>query len=193
MNDNNDDLQNAINGIVNGAEAPMAEAPAAPAEAPIEAATPDLGVPPVPPMPGEMAPEMQLPQMEAVDPAAGLMNETPAPIEGQIVAPEVTPEVAPEAAMESAPVFEAPAELATPEVAPVAGEISDVKKSMIQDLIPLMDKVQLSPEKKFAFYKEVIDENHDKTMVAPAYEAAKGIVDETAKAEALLYLIEESE
>jgi hypothetical protein len=165
----NDDLQNAINGIVNG----TADATAAPAT---DAAAPDLGVPPVPPMAPEEAPaDMQLPSMPVPDPAAGLMNATPEPIEEQ-------------AAEMPAPVTEVP----EPVTAPV-NELSDVKQLMISDLIPLMDKVQLTPEKKFAFYKEMIDIKHDKTMVPAAYEAAKGIADEAARAEALLYLINEAE
>ena len=81
-----------------------------------------------------------------------------------------------------------------PEAAPAENsELSSVKQSMIQDLIPLIDKVSLEADKKFDLYKEVIDSTHDKTMVPAAYEAAKGIADDTAKAEALLYLINESE
>lgn len=184
MNDNNDDLQNAINGIVNGA-APAADAPAeeAPATAaPAGADTPDLGVPPMPPMAPEDAPaDMQLPTMPVPDPAAGLMNEAPAPIEEQAAEAQEMP----------APVAEVPEPVATETVA--ATELSDVKKNMISDLIPLMDKVELTPEKKFAFYKEVIDAKNDKNLVPEAYAVAKTLTDDAAKAEALLYLIDKAE
>ena len=64
---------------------------------------------------------------------------------------------------------------------------------MIQDLIPLMDKVALDASKKFDFYKEIIDETHDQKMVSDAYAVAKEITDDAKKAEALLYLINEAE
>ena len=178
MNDNNDDLQNAINGIVNGA---ASGADAASVDA--GAGVPDLGTAPVPPMSGDAAPDMQLPQAPVadaapvadVDPAAGLMNAAPESIEEQ-AAPANEP-VAPE------PV-EAPAH---------SGAISEVKKNMIQDLIPLMDKIDLTPEKKFSFYQEIIDAEGDSNLVPDAYAAAKGIADDAARAEALLYLIDKAE
>lgn len=206
MDQSNDDLQNAINGIVaGGADAAAPAMPEAPA--PAGAEVPDLGMPPMPPVPtGDASLDMALPnvapapeQAPAPEPGADLMNQAPASIEEQAAA-----EAAP--AMPEAPVAEpapaAPADVAEsvmgmPETVPVApaenSELSSVKQSMIQDLIPLMDKVSLEADKKFDLYKEVIDSTHDKTMVPAAYEAAKGIADDTAKAEALLYLINESE
>ncbi len=144
MNDNNDDLQNAIDGIVNGADAKPVDKKD---DAPVLTPDIDFGAAPVPPIGGD-APEMELPGT-----------------------PEVKEEV----------------------VAPASTELKDIKKAMISDLIPLMDKVNLPAEKKFAFYKEIISEKHDKSMVPAAYEAAKGITDEATKAEALLYLIDEAE
>ena len=200
MDQSNDDLQNAINGIVaGGADAAAPAMPETPA--PAGAEVPDLGMPPMPPVPtGDASLDMALPNVApAPEPGADLMNQAPASIEEQAAA-----EAAP--AMPEAPVAEtaptAPTDVAEsvmgiPETAPVApaenGELSSVKQSMIQDLIPLMDKVSLEADKKFDLYKEVIDSTHDKTMVPAAYEAAKGIADDTAKAEALLYLINESE
>lgn len=229
MDQSNDDLQSAINGIVNaenGAPAPAPEM-AAP-----EAGMPDLGMPPMPPAPEagasldmalpntepvaeaapEMTPEMAAPEITAPEvsapaPEADLMNQAPASIEEQAAAeaaPEapvpdmVAPEVAPEAGAEAPEVMPEMAEVA-PEVAPAEisaeapSELSSVRQSMIQDLIPLMDKVSLDADKKFGLYKEVLDSTHDKTMVPAAYEVVKGIADDTARAEALSYLLNESE
>ena len=181
----NEDLQNAINGIVNsGTEAPVNDGP-------------DLGTPPTPPMPENVAPEMQLPTMAVPDPAAGLMNTAPESIEKQATetpaeVPEPTPENVPD------PVDGTLSETAVENIAesvekmPVNGEISDVKRDMIKDLIPLMDKVSLTPEKQFGFYKEVIDATHDKEMVPAAYNVAKKLEDDKERAEALLYLIDEA-
>ncbi|MBQ2639084.1 hypothetical protein IJF91_03425 [Candidatus Saccharibacteria bacterium] len=201
MDQSNDDLQNAINGIVNagGANAPEAAAPAAGAE------MPDLGVPPMPPVPEAGASlDMALPgvQPEAVpeapvpEPGADLMNQAPASIEEQAAA-EAAPEnapapemTAPEATVSEAMPEAAPAPEATPEI---SGDLASVRQSMIQDLIPLMDKVSLGADKKFGLYKEVLDTTHDKNMVPAAYEVVKGMEDDTARAEALSYLLNESE
>lgn len=171
---NNDDLQNAINGIVNGDGAP------------------DLGEAPVPPIDGEGAPDMTLPTTAVPDPAAGLMNADPESIEEQAAAPAPVAEV-------PDPVDGTLSETAVDTLAesvekmPIGGEMSDVKKNMISDLIPLMDKVSLTPEKQFGFYKELIDATHNKDLVPGAYTAAKKIADDKERAEALLYLIDESE
>lgn len=184
----NDDLQNAINGIVNSGDAANAEAPAA--------GLPDLGEAPAPTEAGD-APDMQLPSMPVPDPEAGLMNSAPESIEEQAADDTIS---AP------APVSEVPdpvdgtlSETAVDKIAdtvekmPSSGEISDVKKSMISDLIPLMDKVSLTPEKQFGFYKELIDATHNKELVPGAYNTAKKMADDKERAEALLYLIDESE
>lgn len=187
----NDDLQSAINGIVN--------AGAGGAPAPIESETPDLGVPPIPPVPGVTAG----PDLTNI-PAEPIMPEPVAPTPIEPAAPEVAPVEQP--AVETPVVGDAPVEAAAeapaesvaesvmnmPETA-ATSELSDVKKSMIQDLIPLINHVSLDADKKFGFYKEAISSTHDKTMVPAAYEAVKGIEDETKKAEALLYLIDEAE
>ena len=63
---------------------------------------------------------------------------------------------------------------------------------MISDLLPLMDKVSLTPEKQFGFYKEIIEASHNVDLIPGAYNAAKKIVDEKERAEALLFLIDAS-
>jgi hypothetical protein len=133
MSENNDDLQNAIDGIVNSADAA----------------------------------DMELPKMSVPDPTAGLMNADADPIEDYA---------------EAEPVVEAPKKASK-------GDLDDIKKDMISDLIPLMGKVDLTPEKKYAFYKEVIDARGDKSLVPGAYEVVKQLSDDKKKAEALLYLI----
>jgi len=205
MDQSNDDLQNAINGIVNagGANA-AAPVTGAPADATSTGATdmPDLGVPPMPPVPEAGASlDMALPgvQPEAVpeapvpEPGADLMNQAPASIEEQAAA-EAAPEIAP---TPETPVSEPTIESVSEPVGGVTpetpNELSSVRQSMIQDLIPLMDKVTLGADKKFGLYKEVIDSTHDKSMVPAAYEVVKGIEDDTARAEALSYLLNESE
>lgn len=186
-NTQNDDLQSAIDGIVNANKA-KEEMAAAPAKDEL----PDLGVPPVPPMPPVPGAPIEAPAATTETPAAPSFGVMPEPAA---------------AATETAPAAEAPAAEPTfpkikltesePAAAPVetsttTSELSAVKESMIEDLLPIIDKVQVAPEKKFELYKDIIESKHDKSKVPAAYEAAKGITDETKKAEALLYLIDEA-
>ena len=172
----NDDLQNAINGIVNGSED--------------KGGMPDLGAAPAPTM-GDGAPAMELPSMPVPDPAAGLMNSDPNPIEEQAVPEPVKDLPDPVDGTLSETAVDTITE--SVEKMPVSEEMSAIKRDMIKDLIPLMDKVSLEPEKQFGLYKEVIDATHDKDLVAGAYNAAKKMADDKERAEALLYLINESE
>jgi hypothetical protein len=172
----NDDLQNAINGIVNGGATGAADNTATAAAT----GTPDLGVPPVPAtdlvMPDFGGPLPDLTNPDPVDIAATPAPEAP-------VAPEVT-----------APVAEPVVDFsAMPELNATPATFSDVKEKMIRDLLPIIDKVNVEPEKKFELYKHVISKTHDQAMVADAYAAIKDLADEKAKAEALLFLIDEAE
>ena len=73
------------------------------------------------------------------------------------------------------------------------GELGEVRQAMMRDLFPLMDKVEMSAEKKYELYHEMLEATKDKSMVAAAYEAVKGIGDDKMKAEALLYLLDFTE
>ncbi|MBP7774998.1 MAG: hypothetical protein KA069_00185, partial [Candidatus Saccharimonas sp.] len=59
------------------------------------------------------------------------------------------------------------------------------------ELRPLVDKLTLAPEEKFDTYLLLIRSTDDKTLIAPAHEAAKAIVDEARRAQALLDIIKE--
>lgn len=74
---------------------------------------------------------------------------------------------------------------------PVAGELDSVKQQAITELRPLVDKLTLPPEEKFDTLLLLIRSTDDKTLIAPAHEAAKAITDETRRAEALLNIIKE--
>lgn len=68
-------------------------------------------------------------------------------------------------------------------------DLGQVKDAMLQDLVPLMDKLDIAPEQKWRFYYEVIQKTGDKGLVAPSYGVVKDITDEKVKADALLYLL----
>ncbi len=137
---NNDDLQNAINGIV-GRENNVNN------ENSIESAFVAPPIPPTPAIPSipELNNDLGVPELN--------MTETPK----------------------------------------VDGDLEKTKNEMIKELLPLIDKVELPAEKKFEFYKQIIEKEHNKEIVPAAYRAVKEITDEKNKAEALLYLINETD
>lgn len=120
--------------------------------------------PPLPPMP---APEGNEPLATEED-TTPAMPEMPAP---------------------TAPAVEMPA---APMPAPSAsGELDGIKQEALGELRPLVDKLNVSPEEKFDTYLLLLRSTDDKSLVAPAHEAAKDIQDEARRAQALLDIIKE--
>lgn len=77
-------------------------------------------------------------------------------------------------------------------VTPVAdNNLDNVKNEAIKELRPLVDKLNISAEEKFDTYLLLIRSTDDKTLIAPAHEAAKNIADESRRAQALLDVIKE--
>lgn len=72
-------------------------------------------------------------------------------------------------------------------------ELGEVRQAMMHDLFPLMDKVEMSAEKKYELYHEMLEATKDESMVPAAYDVVKGIADDKERAEALLYLLEFTE
>lgn len=69
--------------------------------------------------------------------------------------------------------------------------LDSIKKEALGELRPLVDKLNVSPEEKFDTYLLLIRSTDDKTLIAPAHEAAKAIKDEAKRADALLNIIKE--
>ncbi|MBR2710048.1 hypothetical protein IKF02_00225 [Candidatus Saccharibacteria bacterium] len=69
-------------------------------------------------------------------------------------------------------------------------DIHQVKEAALRDLIPLLDRLSMSPSQKFNLYRDIFDNLRDYTVLGPAYNAAKEITDDTERGEALLYLVE---
>jgi hypothetical protein len=122
---------------------------------------------------------------------SGADGDAPAaPIEESIVE---TPPV-----VEAAPVVPEmpPLEETTPPVTtatPTAGheELEGIKKEALEELKPLVDKLQLPPEEKFDILLLIIRSCDDEELVNKAHHTATEIVDETRKAQALLDIIKE--
>ena len=164
-----------------------------------------LGVPPAPPIPDFLSND-PIDATNTSSVMADLTNMEPTPITNEPVAgsePAVTSVNEPvmqngntaiEATAAVTPVETAPIEtgsLVTEEMN--ADQFENVKKQMLQDLYPLMDKIKMQPEQKFKVFKQMIESTGSKEMIASAYEAVKGIGNEEARAEALLFLVEKAD
>lgn len=115
--------------------------------------------------------------------------ETPAaevPVEEASVAeeaPAIAPE--PEAIDSAAPVAAMPLEASD------SPELDSIKRDALEELRPLVDKLDLPADEKFDTLLLVIRSTDDKTLVDAAFTAAKGITDENKRAQALLDVIKE--
>ncbi len=69
--------------------------------------------------------------------------------------------------------------------------LDNIKISALQDLRPLVDKLNVSNEEKFDIYLLLLRSSDDNTLIQQEYEAARNIEDETKRANALLDVIKE--
>lgn len=123
----------------------------------------------------------------ADDSATPAMSDITAP-----VAPATPAPVVDETTVMPAPALEPTPLVPAPGLIPVPGnELDTVKQDAITELRPLVDKLTLAPEEKFDTYLLLIRSTDDKSLIPPAHEAAKAIVDETRRAQALLDIIKE--
>lgn len=71
------------------------------------------------------------------------------------------------------------------------GPLSDLKQQALQQLAPLVGKLDQSPEEKFRTTMMMIQATDNQDLLPAAYEAANQISDEKAKAQALLDVVNE--
>ena len=69
-------------------------------------------------------------------------------------------------------------------------DLDRVKINALNEIRPILETVDILPEKKFTIYKDIIELTDDKACIEPAHNAARQIADEKERAEALLYIIE---
>jgi hypothetical protein len=88
---------------------------------------------------------------------------------------------------------------------PVAGAVSDdqaddqgdpntlldIKQQALQQLSPLVGHLDQTPEERFRTTMMMIQASDNKALIPDAYEAARSITDEKAKAQALLDIVNE--
>ena len=70
-------------------------------------------------------------------------------------------------------------------------ELDSIKKSALEELRPLVDRLNLPADEKFDTLLLIIRSTDDKSLVTAAHEAARAIEDETKRAQALLDVIKE--
>lgn len=114
---------------------------------------------------------------------------------------EETPAAAETSTPDPLPAPAAPEPVADPVTEPVATpadpvhtgspELDSLKKDALEELRPLVDKLDLPADEKFDTLLLLIRSTDDKTLLGAAHEAAKGIADETKRAQALLDVIKE--
>lgn len=71
------------------------------------------------------------------------------------------------------------------------GPLASIKKDVLVELRPLVDKLNISPEEKFDTLLLLIRSTDDSSLIESAHEAAKGITDESRRAEALFEIVKE--
>lgn len=95
----------------------------------------------------------------------------------------------------TAPVDDQAAAIPVPDPVPQqmapADDLTPIKNEAINELRPLVDKLNIPPEEKFDTYLLLLRSTDDRTLIGPAHTAAQGIADEGKKAQALLDIIKE--
>lgn len=75
--------------------------------------------------------------------------------------------------------------------APSTDDLLHIKQEALHHLSPLVGHLEQSPEEKFRTTMMMIQASDDQTLIKAAYEAAKEITDEKARAQALLDVVNE--
>lgn len=129
--------------------------------------------------------------------AANVNNPAPAGPLPDAAAPVTTPVPQPApAAPAPEPTMAAP--VPTPSLPAMPGmtgmannSLDNLKKTALEELRPLVGKLNLPPEDKFDTLLLIIRSTDDQSLLEPAHEAAKSIQDEDKRAQALLDVIKE--
>ena len=85
----------------------------------------------------------------------------------------------------------APAMPASPALTIGSDDLTGIKQQALQQLSPIIDHLDQSPEEKFHITMMMLQATDDQNLVRSAYEAAKSIVDEKKRAKALLDVVNE--
>ena len=126
------------------------------------------------------------------------VEDTEIPIEPEIVAEPEEPTL-PDLTEFATPEIEMPDTITTvdnnttPSVSQDDDSLDPIKNQALEELRPLIEKLNIPAEEKFETYLLLIRSSDDKSLIAPAHQTALLIEDETKRAEALLDIIKEIE
>lgn len=122
-------------------------------------------------------------------------TQAPTPTDEGLSFEETPTAPAPDMATDSAATYTAPATPTIPAPSALgtntAPELESIKKSALEELRPLVDRLDLPADEKFDTLLLIIRSTDDKSLVTAAHEAARAITDETKRAQALLDVIKE--
>ncbi len=79
----------------------------------------------------------------------------------------------------------------TPPVPVEPADLVAIKQQALQDLSPIIDHLEQSPEERFHITMMMLQATDDQNLVKQAYEAARAITDEKKRAKALLDVVNE--
>ncbi len=152
-----------------------------------------------PPVTSQPAPEEQLAEAPAAapaeEPAFEAEPEQEAPSQESTGGPETGMRPIHEASPTPSAEDTADDILASPAAADSQGdtldELADIKRQALQQLSPLVNHLDQSPEERFRTTLMLLQSTDDKTLIKPAYESAQAITDDKARAQALLEIIKE--
>ncbi len=97
---------------------------------------------------------------------------------------------APTDTVKVSPAVVSPAPSAAPE-ATEDKELLSVKQQALEQLTPLVDKLDVPAEEKFNTYMMIIRASDDPKLIKPAFESAQAIAEDDKKAQALLDVVNE--
>ena len=130
------------------------------------------------------------------------LDDNQKPVDDGVVVPEPVveptndnsmPEPTPVLSNDPTPVVVAVPEPVSDDSRPVEpdGDLADLQKQAINELAPILGKLDLSNEDKFKTTMMMVQATDNQALLRDAHEAAKAIEDEKARAQALLDIINE--
>jgi hypothetical protein len=120
---------------------------------------------------------------------AGVSADEPVP-ETPIAADDAV--AAPAEPVEDVPAAGVTADQATDAIsAALVPRLNNVRSRALQDIKPLLDKLDVPADQKFDIYIEVLKASNDQSLIEPAYNLTSDIADETKRADDLLTIIRE--
>lgn len=184
----NDDLAKTLNEGLQFEETPMpGAAPGVPTPPPLPTA------PTTPPAPADDEDDMKMPSL---DPNAGDPDNEPFVAPTMDTTPPAPDEPKDDASKQQAPKVEHPhsknqnkKQFDTPHTG--NSDLDGLKASALEELRPLVGKLNLPAEERFDTLLLIIRSTDDQGLLQQAHDAAKEITDDTRRAQALLDVIKE--